>query len=84
MQLALALKVARQGRKCLVRLAIGAAPKESQVLLSSVEAASDIGCAFERRVPASLGLGYSEHRKTKQNYGAKLDHQRGMPKGVSH
>jgi hypothetical protein len=75
-RLALALKVARQSRKCLVRLAIGAAPKEAQVLLSWVEAASDVGCAFERRVPASLGLGCSRHRKTKQNHGAKLDHQR--------
>ena len=46
-RLALALKVTGQCRKCLVRLAIGAAPKEAQVLLSWIEAASDVGRALE-------------------------------------
>ena len=55
-RLALALKVTGQCRKCLVRLAIGAAPKEAHVLLRWVEAANDVDRAVERLVPAGLGL----------------------------
>jgi hypothetical protein len=44
-RLALALKVTGQCRKCLIRLAIGAAPKKP--LLSWIEAASDVDRALE-------------------------------------
>jgi hypothetical protein len=46
-RLAVVLKVTGQCRKCPVRLAIGAAPEEAQVLLSWVEVASDVGRALE-------------------------------------
>ena len=75
-RLALALKVTGECRECLVRLAIGAAPKEAQVLLSWIEAASDVGRALERLVPAGLGPGRSRHRETKQGHGAKPDQRR--------
>jgi len=68
--------VAGQRPKCLVRLAIGAAPKEAQVLLGWVEAASDVGCAVKRGVPARLRLSGFRHNKTKHNHDAKLDQEK--------
>ena len=64
-RLALGFEVCGERREGPVRLAIAAAPVDAHVVLSQIEAASDVGRAIERLIPARLGASRSRHRETK-------------------